>query len=1789
MSSVSSLRVVGHVLEARLDASLALPILSADPLLSGFDLQRLSSRADDFGSSPALESPALDNLDRLYATALEQLSSGSATSDPDQDAWVLELRFRGSRSPLFDGNGSWLGSLHLIGMDDTDLSGLIAAALSEPQSFLDASREEEVLILLLDQPIPEGSRLGLDFEGDADVDTWIDPLGLSDTFQPLADRRVVLDPAVLSDSIVEARDPHASGGELWSDWTSVELSQATAGSSSVEWRLDPSANQGLSVIPADWLVRLSYDDLLSETIRSADLRSEAGVLLQLDVVLIRQLQDAIVSGDLQAATLTLGPADRAEQIYSFDLGDYPSSDALVTAIGSADWVGRLVDRELGVLALQDGEARQGLENFQVELQLLHPGSTRPERVYNAARLMQDVDGIWESLDADGRSLWNDWSGRALELDRFGDQRDRTGFSVVESRAPAWRDFHPWLGIQADMTQPWHEQRTSERTIEIDGLGFDAGDDLIVHLVLDRPDDPFTPPWEGSSETYVLLYDLHSFDGDDNPVGLLTTDQRDVLFAQELGGEVSSLSFDPSFTVPVPIFSGEALSPEQLLAEFAIGLSDFMAAKNLAEFATPGFTVSRATTTTQNGRDVLQSTLDFPAPVGGFKPSVSLRTRVLDDPSNTTAYEAARSSYVEQTSATLQERVINYGPRQPRFGMAWTDPTSDLEAADRTITLVLTGADPLAAIGSGGSRYQAGDLLVWLDHKSVDPGRYDVEVRDGGELAIVLRSDQSLRLASSSVVQVSLREGHGFVDTAGHPVLVGDRLAVNNWGTWQSYGVNPTQQLFLDPAASHADDDSIRLSFLSAEQLSLDPSRAVVPEVADFRFHASRSAHDPPWELPLEPAAGLRLEGSDLIFSLADPLPSDVSVVVSYDPLLSRDDGQDPFTSTAGVQAQPFQGQPISNHSLDREGPSLVWGAAVANRLSLVLDDPSGLQVADAPLSAANLPFPGDVLIEAQRADGSTRLLSAVSIALSHVRPNQLDLQLEQSVEPGDQLLLRYEGRDLQDGAGHVAVLRDIPIVNNTVDVQSDNRESWFQSVDLTPVVFQAIPGAGGMYLQESGSLSTRPGDVRIQDDYLFSLEELSLLRVDLTDQGGSSLDDPGDFNLDFSLQDLTTERLIGGSWNALDHVWLPQPSNDDRQVAFALPPGDYRLSVRHAELQRQGEQPYQLELTHAPTSLNATQLGTTADELMVASKAPMEQGVGRQTVFVELLDSGRFTATAPGGSDDLLLELHDLRGSWLTTTSAAPLQRDLLPGLYRLEISGMDPALSGEGLSLTLDSSWPMVLDGDSRELPSGSIAVDGLPVSGELNPLDADDFWSISVTGGEIYSLRASGFQNDVNLIVEDSDGQWLAQSWNWGELLDDGSFRPSDETLVLDLRGDAFTPGLATQLTVRPQFWGDSSSSYSLRLRSHATLEEAQAEAARGVPSDARLMADAQLDQRQLQQLTALQSVPPDTLEQLQAEWNQRGLDPSGSVLAAATTLHPLSDPQPLMISTALPESLPEELRAELRRSDPAVLREQQSQWQFNVNRVAQLMVDTADQVVDLVPISKPLGVKVASPQPLLAQGAALLSPSNRLMAADADPPALEQQDLGLQRMVMPLDATSRRALLDHAEQNRSLVWYKTPALGEAWIFSYDEATGTGARLEETDANEDGPDVMAIYVRDGGRGDDDGLVNGSILAPGGLAFAQLVGAVPKPFAPLMDGLALARNWSGIDSAADPVINPAATELDLDGSGGMEPVDLALALRHGFGTFPGAALTQDLPLHDGSSLDQIQAQLLELQALESL
>ena len=75
---------------------------------------------------------------------------------------------------------------------------------------------------------------------------------------------------------------------------------------------------------------------------------------------------------------------------------------------------------------------------------------------------------------------------------------------------------------------------------------------------------------------------------------------------------------------------------------------------------------------------------------------------------------------------------------------------------------------------------------------------------------------------------------------------------------------------------------------------------------------------------------------------------------------------------------------------------------------------------------------------------------------------------------------------------------------------------------------------------------------------------------------------------------------------------------------------------------------------------------------------------------------------------------------------------------------------------------------------------------------------------------------------------------------------------------------------------------------------------------------------------------------------------------------------------------------------------------------------------------------------------------------------------------------------------EGSQSLVWYRRPANADPFIYTYDEVTGTGALLEDTDPSQRGADVLALYVRDGARGDDDGLVNGEITSPGGLALVS-------------------------------------------------------------------------------------------------
>ncbi|NDD70346.1 MAG: hypothetical protein EBZ29_13600 [Synechococcaceae bacterium WB9_4xC_028] len=135
---------------------------------------------------------------------------------------------------------------------------------------------------------------------------------------------------------------------------------------------------------------------------------------------------------------------------------------------------------------------------------------------------------------------------------------------------------------------------------------------------------------------------------------------------------------------------------------------------------------------------------------------------------------------------------------------------------------------------------------------------------------------------------------------------------------------------------------------------------------------------------------------------------------------------------------------------------------------------------------------------------------------------------------------------------------------------------------------------------------------------------------------------------------------------------------------------------------------------------------------------------------------------------------------------------------------------------------------------------------------------------------------------------------------------------------------------------------------------------------------------------------------------------------------------------------------------------------------------------------------------------------------------------------------------------------------------------------------------------------------MNGEIVTPGGIALAQLRVQDPVAswdgdidgdglFSPLSDGLAIARRFSRPDLNDDPLIGSLAGpgssrtgsemlaridegfnngHFDLDRSGTVDSTDLTLALRHGFGTFPGAALTAGLELPNSTSLVQVLEQL---------
>ena len=129
----------------------------------------------------------------------------------------------------------------------------------------------------------------------------------------------------------------------------------------------------------------------------------------------------------------------------------------------------------------------------------------------------------------------------------------------------------------------------------------------------------------------------------------------------------------------------------------------------------------------------------------------------------------------------------------------------------------------------------------------------------------------------------------------------------------------------------------------------------------------------------------------------------------------------------------------------------------------------------------------------------------------------------------------------------------------------------------------------------------------------------------------------------------------------------------------------------------------------------------------------------------------------------------------------------------------------------------------------------------GKLNSLDTEDYWSMKLTGGEIYTVRATDFSqlSDVSLLVDHHELGWHQGSRNWGtEDADTGVFTPSDETVVIDLSNDdRFEQNKVYNFITNLLSHNHQPTSYSVQVKSHDTLENAVLEAAKNIASHSDL----------------------------------------------------------------------------------------------------------------------------------------------------------------------------------------------------------------------------------------------------------------------------------------------------------------------------------------------------------------
>ena len=1384
----------------------------------------------------------------------------------------------------------------------------------------------------------------------------------------------------------------------------------------------------------------------------------------------------------------------------------------------------------------------GLNEFIVDLKLTTPdGDT--EQIYNAIWFGEEDSynfGQFIDSDPDGFSVslreWDSWENdqiSVLKVDRYGDNLNR--LSVSEEPVQAfWSDYHPQIWIEGNPFVAWDQQRISPRLINLEGDYFDIGDDVVLRFNLEVPHSDGPHDWSEWRD-YAIIFDLHYQSGE----GQLSQQQREDIFFDELyqvrDGIIDELNYQPKVYAGIEIDSDdEFLEANDFLDLILEVLRNVGTSANSNEtiFSDDIFEITNRNQVRNDHRNLVSANLDFTAPQGGSKPQIDLWAWTLHDPSNEERFREAEDRYHKAWQTYEEEWVMNVGSIKPTFEWGYTDPSGEDYDSNKSIYIEYQGLYRIAEITNDDSKsnYKEGDIILRIDDKLVDPSAYSTEIQWGHRLKLRLKDDSGLTIKPKSTITFALQEGHGLRDVEGESIVLKEPLKIDNWARYEQFGYDLDEWISLNPDESFVEGKKATLSFHSKADLTDDSTKAVIPEISDFQFWSWNPQSGEQTQLQFAEST-IEVKGKKLIFDLSNKVPSGVNIDVTYDPIISTladgSSNSEPFTNVNGATSHSFHWHPIENISPDEEGPSVRWADVHGNRLYMGLDDPAEVHVNGKSLTTTNLPNPINFLITAGVND-DRRSISANSIRMNEW--GDLELQLESSVQANDEVSLSYLGTALTDGLGNATSIRNLAINNFSVEFDINNPDTWFNNIDSVNVVFKQTGNnlsSSNSYMNDNGSLSSKHSDFQIADHYNFHLDEISNVSFSLTDQGGRTLDDEGDANLDFFVENITPRftNYIGGSHNSALDSWKDSPSNDERNVVFTLPEGDYRLIIEHASLDEEIQQPYQLTIETTAfdsEALDAIQIGGNDEESFSIRNNTLNLSDQYADETIAINSDGIFTLAIldyDNVSSEVWFEIFDLNGQWWGNSYDGKSEQYLPKGLYTIEY--FSSGNSGDiDVEYILDTTTTLETDQDTSNDPSGSLAINGMASQGKLNSLDTEDYWSMKLTGGEIYTVRATDFSqlSDVSLLVDHQEPGWHEGSWNWGtEDAETGVFTPSDETVVIDLSSDdRFEQNKVYNFIANLHSHNHQPTSYSLLIKSHDTLENALLEATKNIAShsdifesyfgDASNLKDlVKITKDDLADLAALPEATDDELKstkaKLEKDLGEKGEELSGNPLIIKSTLKTGSGETgstPILMKKQTPENISgkvnETNKAELAANQSGELRQVNSSREFTAKDIASLADATADEVDDLKPISKPVDLRVGRGRGTLSgflakRQSLVMQESDQSIAVESDLDDEDILDLGLQRIEIDLSDEIRAQL---EEGSQSLVWYRRPANADPFIYTYDEVTGTGALLEDTDPSQRGADVLALYVRDGARGDDDGLVNGEITSPGGLALVS-------------------------------------------------------------------------------------------------